>query len=125
VNLPASEPETGCERLRRVLDGFGEPVQHRPVSVEYVGDGRVEQLLLAVEVVVERTHPDGGGLGDLQDGHVDLSLGDQPLRGSDQRRSGALFAPRQAVGRLTIAHRAHLQQYASVMRIPSESLTER
>ena len=78
----------------------GEPVQQRAVGVEHVGDRGLEQLLLAVEVVVEGTHPDVGGLGDLQDRHVDLALGDEPLRGLDQRRPGALLAPLQAVGRL-------------------------
>jgi hypothetical protein len=58
----------------------------------------LEQLLLAVEVVVEGTHADVGGLSDLQDRDVDPSLGDQPLRGLDQRRSGALLTPLQAVG---------------------------
>ena len=89
---PAGQPEAGGERLGGVVDGRGEPVQQRPVGVEDLGDGGVEQLLLAVEVVVERTHPDVGGLGDLQHRHVEPALGDQRLRRLDQRRPGALFA---------------------------------
>jgi hypothetical protein len=92
------------------------------VGVQHVGDRGLEQLLLAVEVVIEGTHPDVGGPGDLQDRHVDLPFGDQPLRGFDQRRPGALLAPLQAVGRLYVRHRAHPQQYASLLRISSVSL---
>ena len=94
---PAGQPEAGGERLGGVVDRLGEPVQQRAVRVEHVGDRGLEQLLLAVEVVVEGTHPDVGGLGDLQDRHVELALGDQPLRRLDQRRPGALLAPLQAV----------------------------
>ncbi len=74
------------------------------MGVEHLGDGGLEQLLLAVEVVVERPHPDVGGLRDLQDRHVDLARGDEALRGLDQRRARALFAPLEAVdGRLVTA----------------------
>ena len=65
-----------------------EPIQQRPVGVEDLGDGRVEQLLLAVEVVVERTHSDIGCLGDLQHRDVEPALGDQRLSRIDQRRPG-------------------------------------
>ena len=78
------------------------------MRVEHIDDRGLEQLRLAVEVVVEGAHPDVGGLGDFQDRHVDPSLGDQPLGGLDQRRPGALFAPLQSVGRLQVRHRTHV-----------------
>ena len=52
------------------------------VGVEGVLDGGVEELLLALEVVVERAHPDVGGLGDLQDRDVDLAGRDEGLGGA-------------------------------------------
>ena len=76
------------------------------MRVEHLGDGGLEELLLAVEVVVERAHPDVGGLGDLQDRHVELACGDEALRGLDQRGAGALLAALEAVdGRLGTALR--------------------
>ena len=76
-------------------------VQQRAVCIEHLGDGGFEELLLAFEVVVERSHPDVGGLRDLQDRDVDLACGDEALRGLDQRSAGALLAALEAVdGRL-------------------------
>ena len=76
------------------------------MGVEHVGDRGLEQLFLAVEVVVERAHPDVCGLGDLQDRHVELARGNERLRGLDQRGARALFAPLQPVDRvvLLLAH---------------------
>jgi hypothetical protein len=87
-------------RFGGIVERRGEAVQQRPVSVQHIGDRGLEQLLLAVEVVVERTHPDVGGLRDLQYRHVDLAFGDQPLCRLDERGPGALFAPLQPIRRL-------------------------
>jgi len=54
-------------------------IEQRPCRVKHVADRGLEQLLLAVEVVVERTHADVGGLGDLEYRHVEFAFGDQPL----------------------------------------------
>ncbi len=69
------------------------------MGVERLGDRSLEQLLFALEVVVEGTHSHIGRLGDLQDGHVDLVRRDEALRRLDQCRPRALFAARQAVAR--------------------------
>ena len=52
------------------VDRRGEPVQQRAVGVQHLGDGSLEQLLLALEVVVERTDADVGGLSDREHGHM-------------------------------------------------------
>lgn len=59
----------------------------------------LEQLFFTVEVVIKRAHADVGGLGDLQHRRVRLAGDDEPLRGLDQRSSGALPTPFQPVGR--------------------------
>ena len=51
-----------------------------------------EELFLAVEVVVERAHPDVGGLGDVQHRHAEPAFSDESLRRGDQRGPGALLA---------------------------------
>ena len=101
----------------------GQLVQQRAVCVEHLGDRGLEQLLLAVEVVVERAHPDVGGLGDLQDRDVDLACGDEALRGPDQRSAGALLAALEAVdGRLGLfGHALTVAEISSVLRISSET----
>ncbi len=72
-------------------------VEQCAVRIEHLGDGSLEQLLLALEVVVERAHPDVGGLGDLQDRDIDLARGDECLSRRDQCGAGALFAPLEAI----------------------------
>ena len=74
--------------------------------VEHIGDGGLEQLLLALEVVVERPHADVGRLSDLQHRHVQLARGDEALRGLDQGCAGALLSPLEAVDRalVLVAH---------------------
>ncbi len=67
------------------------------MGIEHLGDGGVEQLLLALEVVVERPHPHIGRLGDLQNRHIDLARGDERLRSLDQRGARTLLAPYQSV----------------------------
>ena len=96
-----------------IVDRRREVVKQGAVGVEHLGDGGFEELLLALEVVVERAHPDVGRLSDLQHRHVDLARGDERLRRLDQRGAGALFAPFQPVDRgallfghaLTVAER--------------------
>ena len=72
------------------------------MAVEHVGDSGFEEFFLAVEVVVERAHPDVGGLGDLQYRHVELALRDERLRGLNQRGTRALFAPLKPVDRVVL-----------------------
>jgi hypothetical protein len=69
------------------------------VGIERLGDRRLEELLLALEVVVEGTHSHIGRLRDFQDGHIDLVRGNEALRRLDQRGSRALFASLEAVDR--------------------------
>ena len=100
---PAGEPEALGEHLGGIVDVGGELVQRGAVGVEDVVDGGVEQLLLAVEVVVERAHSDVGGLGDLQDRDVGSPVGDEALGGPHECRAGARLAPLEAVRRLRLA----------------------
>jgi hypothetical protein len=81
------------EHVRRVVQAGCQLVQQGPVGVEGVLDRGLVELLLAGEVVVERSHPHVGGLGDLQDRDVflpgrDEGLGRRPhQRGAGARRS--------------------------------------
>ena len=92
------EPEAAGEHLGGVLDAGGEVVEQLAVGVHHGLDGGLEELLLGLEVVVERAHAHVGGLGDLQDRHVRPALGDEGLRRPDEGRPGPGLAPVQPVG---------------------------
>ena len=80
------------------------------VRIEDVDNSRLEELLLAIEVVVERTHSHVGRLGDLQNRNVESARRDERLCRLDQRRAGALLASHQPVGGIgLIAHGCGLQ----------------
>src|SRR5689334_19031877 len=103
------------------------------MRVEYLAHGGGEEFVLAVEVVVERTHSDVGGLGDVEHRHVEPARGDEALRGADQCRPGALLAslhPADArLGRLLHHYLASLRGRPnvpgqSVLTISSTRLTD-
>lgn len=94
---PSDQPETSGECLRRILAFGGQLVEYRAEVVEHLVDRRLEQLFLTVEVVVERTHPDVRGLGDLEHRHVEFAGRDKSPSGADECRASAHLAPFQAV----------------------------
>ncbi len=57
------------EHLRRIVQVFAEQVEYGAVSIESLLRRRSEQLLAALEMVVERSHPTSAALGDLDDRH--------------------------------------------------------
>ena len=65
-------------------------------SFSHLFRGGLEELLLAVEVVVERPEADVGLLGDLLDAcRVPAALGDEPHRGVDEGLPGVSLTPVQ------------------------------
>jgi len=82
---PPGDPQRDGEHLRRVADVRTGPVDHLPPLLQQLPGRRPEQLLLAVEVVVEGPEADVGLFGDLGDARaLAAALGDQPHRGIDQ-----------------------------------------
>jgi hypothetical protein len=80
-----------CEDLGRVLDVGGDLVEHRAVLLDDLVDGGFEELLLGVEVVVERAETHVGGVGELLDADLTrLTGGQHRLGGRHQRGAGAL-----------------------------------
>jgi hypothetical protein len=86
---PAGDPRADGEQLRRVGDAGAGAVDQLPPAFQHLLRGGLEQLLLAVEVVVERPEADVGLLGDLGDARpVPAALGDQPHGGVDEGLPG-------------------------------------
>ena len=76
--------------------GLAGAVDQLPPAFQHLLRGGREQLLLAVEVVVERPEADVGLLGDLGDaGPVPAALGDQPHDGVDEGLPRAGLTPVQ------------------------------
>ena len=93
---PPGDPRAHGEQLRRVGDAGAGAVDQLPPAFQHLLRGGLEQLLLAVEVVVERPEADVGLLGDLLDaGPVPAALGDQPHRGVDEGLPGPGLTPVQ------------------------------
>ena len=95
----SGQTEAAREHGRRVLDVGREPIQHGAVRVEDIAHSGLEQLFFALEVVVERPHPDVGGLSDLQNRNVELARRDHRLGSFDQCHPGPLLAALQPVDR--------------------------
>lgn len=112
----ADEPKAAGKRLGRILAIDGELVEQRPEIIEDLVDRGLKQFVLAVEVVVERTHPNVGGLGDLEHRHVELSGRDEALSSTDERPPGLHLAPFQAVsGRLIrVGHAARVAESINI-----------
>src|SRR6478672_2146701 len=88
----AGQPEALSKDHRWVVYPLGQPVQERAELVKRVLDRSGEQLLLGLEVVVERAHPHVGSLSDLEDGNADPARRDERLGSLDQRRTSACLA---------------------------------
>lgn len=80
-----------------VVDVGGQLVEETAEQLEDVFYRRFEQLLLALEVVVEGTQPHVGGLGDLLDRDVEIPGGDEALGRADEGRPRARPAPIEPV----------------------------
>jgi hypothetical protein len=94
----------------------GDLVQHRAVLLDDLLHGRVEELLLGLEVVVERPETDVGGLGDLLDAHPGRVAGGQQLpRRRHQRRPRPGLAPVQAAGSNACRHGHSVTDSISVL----------
>ena len=118
---PPRDPQRDGEHLRRVADVRAGPVDHLPPLFQQLSGRGPEQLLLAVEVVVERPEADVGLLGDLGDARaVAAALGDQPHRGIDQGLPCPGLTPVQPAGSRHSADRCHLRH-----RFPPISPTQR
>ncbi len=98
----AGQAEAAGERFGGIVERFGELIEQGSVVVEHIGDRGLEQLFLAVEVVVERPHPNVCGLRYLQHGHVGLARRKEHPCGLNQRRARPLFAPLQPVDRVVL-----------------------
>ena len=93
---PPGDPGAHGEQLGRVGEAGGGPVDQLPPAFQHLLRGGREQLLLGVEVVVERPEADVGLLGDLGDARpVPAALGDQPHRGVDECLPGPGLTPVQ------------------------------
>ena len=93
---PPGDPHAYRVQLGRVGDAGAGPVDQLPPAFQHLFGGGLEQLLLAVEVVVERPEADVGLLGDLGDARpVPAALGDQPHRGVDEGLPGPGLTPVQ------------------------------
>ena len=99
-----------AKTLGGVVCVCAEPVEKGAVCVERLFDSGVEQLFLALEVVVERAHSHVGDLGDLHDRRVGLPDGQQGLCPADQRGARLLLAPllTAAGGTAGLGHCSHL-----------------
>ena len=95
---PPGQPEALREDVSRVVQARGQLVEHGGEQAEGVVHGGAEELLLAVEVVVERSQAHVRGLGDLQDRDVGRPGGEEGLGRADQRGAGVRLAPVQAAG---------------------------
>ena len=92
------EPQRYGEDLCRVGDAGGGPVDHVAPALEDLARRGLEQLVLALEVVVERSEADVGRLGDLLDaGPFSPPLGDQSDGRVDQSLPGPGLATVQPV----------------------------
>src|SRR5271165_2134200 len=108
----SGEPQRYGEDLRWVGDAGGRPVDHAAPALEDLARRGLEQLVLALEVVVERSEADVGGLGDLLDaGPLPAPFGDQSDRRVDQCLPGSGFATVQPgrAPRGTRGYRAHIR----------------
>ena len=118
---PPGDPQRDGEDLRRVADVRTGLVDHLPPLFQQLSGRGPEQLLLAVEVVVEGPEADVGLFGDLGDARALASaLGDQPHRGIDQGLPGPGLTPVQPAGSRHPAGRCHLRH-----RCPPISPTQR
>ena len=82
-----------------VVDVCGQLVEETAEQLKSVFHRRFEQLLLAFEVVVERTQPDVSGLGDLKDRDIESPGGEEALGGADEGRPRVRLAPFEPVAR--------------------------
>jgi hypothetical protein len=78
------EPEAAREDFGGVVCVCAELVEKGAVGVERLFDRGMEQLFLAVEVVVERAHSHVGGLGEFEDGDVGSAGGEEGLGGAHE-----------------------------------------
>src|SRR5271165_4781933 len=92
----SGEPQRYGEDLRRVGNAGRGPVDHAAPALEDLARRGLEELVLALEVVVKRPEADVGFLGDLLDaGPFPAPFGDQSNRRVDQRLPGPGLAPVQ------------------------------
>jgi hypothetical protein len=91
---PQDQPDRAGDCECWILNIDTELVEQRTELIEHVGDGGLEQLGLAGEVVVERAEADIGGLGDLLDaGLSDRAAGQHRSRGGDELLAGVGLTP--------------------------------
>jgi hypothetical protein len=92
-----------------VLDAGAGAVDHLAPALQDLLGGGPEQLVLAVEMVVEGSETDVGRFGDLLDaGAFTAALGDQPDGGIDQRLPGTRLPTVQPRRSGCLVRRCHL-----------------
>jgi hypothetical protein len=90
---PAREAKALREGFRCILEIRRQLIHEDPMALQRIVHRSIEELLLALEVVVEGTHANVGKLGDLEDRDVRAPFRDQLLPSTNQARTGAGLAP--------------------------------
>jgi hypothetical protein len=109
---PGRDPDGRREYFCRVLDPCGHLVEHRAVLLDDLIDGGVEELVLGLEVVVERPEADVGGVGDLLDAHLARIAGsEQFARRGHQGCPRLRPAPVQSAGVTRSCHNPSVSRF--------------